>query len=329
MSENVLTGMNCDFIMHPLITAFFKGCRTAEVSFSIVCSLLSQREFKHVERGREMSTEPLKLPEVPFGSYSVSRLIVGGNPPHGGSHQTHLMNMHMAEYFTLDQTVELLRHCRAQGINTWQTAYSERVRDVLTRCREEDVEMGFICLCSPDQIADANKFVKVLELKPMGVAFHGEVTDMLWREGKINTVIDALAQIRDVGLLVGLSTHNPEVIEYTEEKGWDIDFYMACVYRESRDHKELMEIMREVPIGEMYLPSDVPKMCETISKATKTCLAFKILAAGRTCDTPEQVREAFEFVLGHIKPTDAVIVGMYPRYTDQVKENADLVRMYG
>lgn len=276
-----------------------------------------------------MSTEPLELPEVPFGPYSISRLIIGGNPPHGGSHQTRLMNMHMREYFTLDQTVEFLRRCREQGINTWQSSCGSALRDSLRRFREEGGEMQFISLCSPDEVADKNELAKVLELNPMGIAFHGEVTDRIWRAGKIDTALDTLARIRDTGVLVGLSTHNPEVIEYTEEKDWDIDFYMACVYRKSRDHAELMEIMREVPIGEVYLPSDMPRMCETISKATKTCLAFKILAAGRTCDTPEQVRKAFEFVFGHIKSTDAAIVGMYPRYTDQIKENADLVRMYG
>ncbi len=276
-----------------------------------------------------MSIEPLKLPEVPFGSHSISRLIAGGNPPHGGSHQTRLMNMHMQEYFTPDQTVEFVRRCRQQGINTWQSSYSQKVRSALTQFRDEGGQMQFICLCSPDEVADKEKFARVLELDPMGVAFHGEVTDRIWRAGEIDTVLDTLARIRDAGVLVGLSTHNPEVIQYTEEKDWDLDFYMACVYRKSRDHAELMEIMKEAPIGEIYLPSDVPKMCETISKAKKTCLAFKILAAGRTCDSPEQVRKAFEFVLGHIKPTDAVIVGMYPRYTDQIKENADLVRMYG
>lgn len=276
-----------------------------------------------------MSIELLKLPEVPLGSYSISRLIAGGNPPHGGSHQTRLMNMHMQEYFTPDQTVEFVRRCRQQGINTWQSSYSQKVRDALTQFREEGGQMQFICLCSPDEVADEEKFAKVMELDPMGVAFHGEVTDRIWRAGKINTVLDTLARIRDAGVLVGLSTHNPEVIQYTEEKDWDLDFYMACVYRKSRDHTELMEIMKEAPIGEIYLSSDVPKMCETISKAKKTCLAFKILAAGRTCDTPEQVRKAFEFVLGHIKPSDAVVVGMYPRYTDQIKENAGLVRMYG
>jgi len=276
-----------------------------------------------------MSKESPELPQIPFGLNSISRMIIGGNPPHGGSHQTRLMSMHMREYFTLDQTVEFLRRCSEQGMNTWQSSYSELVRDSLTQFRGEGGQMQFICLCSPDQVADQDKLAQVLALDPMGIAFHGEVTDRIWRAGKIDTALDTLAQIRSTGVLVGLSTHNPEVIEYTEGKDWDIDFYMACVYRKSRDHKELMEIMSEVPIGEVYLPSDMPRMCETISKASKTCLAFKILAAGRTCDTPQQVDSAFKFVFGHIKPTDAVIAGMYPRYTDQVKENADLVRKYG
>ncbi len=276
-----------------------------------------------------MSTETLRLPEVPLGSYSISRLIAGGNPPRGGSHQTRLMNMHMREYFTLDNTVEFLHRCQQQGINTWQTDYGSDIRGALKLFREQGGQMQWICLCSPEQVADKNELAKVLELNPIGIAFHGEVTDRIWRAGDIDTALDTLAQIRDAGVPVGLSTHNPEVIEYTEGEGWDVDFYMACVYRKSRDRAELMEIMRDIPIGEIYLPSDVPKMCTTISKATKTCLAFKILAAGRTCDTPEQVRRAFEFVLGHIKPTDAVIVGMYPRYTDQIEENANLVRMFG
>jgi len=41
------------------------------------------------------------------------------------------------------------------------------------------------------------------------------------------------------------------------------------------------------------------------------------------------VSDVFEFVFGHIKPTDVVVVGMHPRYTDEVKENTDLVRKFG
>ena len=45
---------------------------------------------------------------------------------------------------------------------------------------------------------------------------------------------------------------------------------------------------------------------------------------------PYRDDDKVEYVLGHIKPTDAVIVGMYPRFHDQmIRENADLVRKYG
>ena len=266
------------------------------------------------------------LPNVPFGPHSTSRLIAGGNPPHSGSHQTRLMGTHMAEYFTLERTVEFLGRCADQGINTWQTHYSDKAREALTRFRESGRKMQWICLCPPDEINDSATLGKVLELEPMGIAVHGESVDRLWRNGQIDTVKDCLPRLRDAGIHVGVSTHNPAVIKYAEENGWDTDFYMACVYDKSRSAEELKEIMQETPIGEVYLPSDVPRMCKTISATPKTCIAFKILAAGRTCDTPEQVRQAFEFVFGHIKPTDAVIVGMYPRYTDQITENATLVR---
>jgi hypothetical protein len=63
-----------------------------------------------------------------------------------------------------------------------------------------------------------------------------------------------------------------------------------------------------------------------VRKVNKTCLGFKILAAGRKCDSPGQVREAFEFAFTNIKPTDATIVGMFPRFSDQITENARLVR---
>ena len=67
-------------------------------------------------------------------------------------------------------------------------------------------------------------------------------------------------------------------------------------------------------------------MCEMIRRTRKPCLGFKILAAGRKCDTPKDVRQAFEFAFRNIKPTDGVIVGMYPRFTDQISENVALAR---
>ncbi len=53
---------------------------------------------------------------------------------------------------------------------------------------------------------------------------------------------------------------------------------------------------------------------------------YKVLAAGRRIGTPAEVRQAFETAFENIKPTDAVIVGMYQQFGDQVGENVALVR---
>jgi hypothetical protein len=58
-------------------------------------------------------------------------------------------------------------------------------------------------------------------------------------------------------------------------------------------------------------------------------LGFKILAAGQLCSSQESVEKAFKFAFEHIKKTDAVIVGMYPRFEDEIQLNADYVRKHG
>ncbi len=80
-----------------------------------------------------MSKESLEMPQVPFGSHTISRLIVGSNQQLGAAHNLRDMGMHMAEYFTVERTVEFVRSCMAQGINTWQANYNEKLREVVLR----------------------------------------------------------------------------------------------------------------------------------------------------------------------------------------------------
>ena len=51
-----------------------------------------------------------------------------------------------------------------------------------------------------------------------------------------------------------------------------------------------------------------------------------VIGAGRKIGSPREVDEAFKFTYRSIKPGDAAIVGMFPRFKDEVKENADRVR---
>jgi len=85
----------------------------------------------------------------------------------------------------------------------------------------------------------------------------------------------------------GVGTHKPEVIELVEEQGWDVDFYSGCVYNRTRTPEEWKQVLNgqllEMP-GEIYMQSDPERMYKVIRQTSKTCFAFKILAAGRIPD---------------------------------------------
>jgi hypothetical protein len=167
---------------------------------------------------------------------------------------------------------------------------------------------------------------QVAKLGPLGIAHHGGVTDSRFRSGQKELVKEYLKMVRDTGVLVGLSTHNPAVIDTVESEGWDIDYYQACLYRVTRTPEESRAEFGDAPLGEPFMEKDPERMCKAIRQTRKPCLAFKLLAAGRTISSPAVVERAFRFAFSNIKPTDAVIVGMYPRFNDEVRENSDLVR---
>ena len=68
---------------------------------------------------------------------------------------------------------------------------------------------------------------------------------------------------------------------------------------------------------EAYPDSDRDAMCRVIRAVDKPVLAFKVLAARRKCDSPDPIAQAFRFAYAHIKPTDAVVVGLFPRDQDE------------
>ena len=66
-------------------------------------------------------------------------------------------------------------------------------------------------------------------------------------------------------------------------------------------------------------------MLARVKRARKPCLIFKIYGATRQCATPEARRAAVELAFRYAKPGDAVVVGMFPKHSEQVEENCRLV----
>lgn len=281
------------------------------------------------------------LPTVKLAGHEVTRLIAGGNPLFGYSHFNGLLDRFMADYFSDDQLVEFMLACEKAGITAWQSNYPQPLERQLPRIRDAGCKLQWLALADTWDIehndfkADtvwplARKAIeRAAQHQPIAIALRGEETDRLLRQGRMDVVRDFLNCAHDAGLAAGVSAHNPAVIETVEHSGWPADYYMTCFYRLTRTAEEFRKDFGLAPVGETYVASDPERMCRVIRQVKKPCLAFKILAAGRRCGSPKSVQEAFEFAFKNIKPTDGTIVGMIPRFTDQISENARIVREVG
>jgi hypothetical protein len=111
-----------------------------------------------------------------------------------------------------------------------------------------------------------------------------------------------------------------------ESEGWENDYYMTCLYRVSRTVEETRAEFGEAPLGESFMERDPERMYSMIRATKKPCLAFKVMGAGRNIDSPQHVEQVLRTAYASIKPTDAVIVGMYGKFKDEAAENTALAR---
>jgi hypothetical protein len=262
------------------------------------------------------------MPTIALGSHRISRLICGSNPILGYSYMGHHTDRQMREYYTTERTVEFLQRCEQAGITTHQASSRH---DYLSLLRERGSKLQIICLDSEQE--KIKETIKIVE--PIAMVHHGGVTDRLFAEGNSRLVHDYVKEVKDRGLLAGVSAHNPDVIKQIANEGWEVDFFMTCFYFLTRKLKK-EETMPIIPVSSYnFIKEDSRVMTQVIRQVKQPCLAFKILGAGRLCSDEEKVRAAFQFAFENIKPTDGVIVGMFPWFFDEIGANVQYTREFG
>jgi hypothetical protein len=261
----------------------------------------------------------VQVPRMRFAGAEISRLVVGCNPFYGFAHFNRILGTVMREYYTPERVCGVLHQCSRFGINAYNYVGFGRAPQDLERFQAEGGKMHLI-------MQGTGGPETILPLRPLAVYHHGETTDRAFDQGKMDTVRDWCRRCRDAGLFVGVGSHRPEILAYVEEKGWDVDFYAGCVYNRTRPAAEWKKALNgealEVP-NEVYLQSDPPRMYEFMRRTPKPCFAFKIMAAGRI--EADGADKAFRQAFASIKPTDGVFVGIFPRVSDEVRENAERV----
>jgi len=265
------------------------------------------------------------MPTVRLGPHTISRLLVGGNPVSANSHVSPALSAEMRDYFTSANIKKLLASCERAGINTWQSRADRHVMRALHEYRQEGGRIQWLAQTASEYADLRRNLGEASDLQPVGIYHHGSQTDKLWQSGRIDQVREGLKAIRQTGAQVGLGTHIPEVVDYVESKGWDVDFYMTCVYNLSRTAEEASRLAGQTIKGEYFRDADRELMLQRVSRTTRPCLIFKIYGATRQCATPAARLDAMKLALRYAKPTDAVVIGMFPKYQEQVQENCRLL----
>lgn len=267
------------------------------------------------------------LPEVSLGpGCRVSRLMIGSNPLSGFSHHSPARDREMLDYYASGRVLELFRRCGELGL---RSALLRGDRFMARLWREHRAAGGRLAWVAhtASELADQAAHVRQLaEWGASAICVHGTWADNLWHAGRFEEVRELLGRIRETGVAAGLGTHQPRVIEHVESCGWDLDFYAASLYNLARTRKRVAAVEGLSPAEERYEESDRQAMCAAIRATRRPCIAFKVLAAGRSAGSKQSLRAAFEYAYANVKPSDAAAVGVFQRDRDELAEDAAIVR---
>jgi hypothetical protein len=267
-----------------------------------------------------------QLPQVGFGPHRVSRLIVGGNPVSGHSHWNPALDREMMDYFSAANVKKMLAQCEAAGINVWQSRGDRHIVRLLREYRNDGGRIQWIAQTASELADPFRNIREIAAAGAIGIYIHGNRTDAAWRSGRIEELRDWLKAMRDAGVRAGVGSHIPEVFDYVESKNWGADFYMTCLYNLTRPKEEVAKLSPSYTSGEFFHDPDRARMLQRVRQARTQCLIFKIYGATRKCGSESQMREAVGEALAAAKPQDCIVIGMFPKHSDQVTQNVRLVR---
>jgi len=271
------------------------------------------------QAGPPKPASEVQVPKMKFGKTEISRLVCGCNQFYGFAHFNNTLGAMMQEYYTQERVCDVLHQCNRFGITGFNYYPGGRALPDYQSFLAEGGKMELIVQGNMD---DATEIVKTL--KPAAIYRHGENTDRSFQNGELAGVREWCKKVRDLGVMVGVGTHKPEVIAQVESENWDVDFYAGCVYNRTRSQDEWKKVLGGELVemqGDCYLQSDPARMYAAMRATRKPCFAFKILAAGRVGGVEQAFKTAYE----SIKPIDGVFIGLFPRVKDEVRENAERV----
>ena len=270
------------------------------------------------------------LQTVNFYGVEVTRLILGDNPFCGHSYipDEHDGN-EMMDYYTAGRVVEALFEAEGNGVNTYMALADPFILRVIRQYRNEGGKMNIMFQTFPAMDLEASIW-QMMACNPIAIYHQGGTLDLMCEEGRIDELLKRLEMLRATGVKVGLGTHVPETVLMAEREKWGMDFYMACLYNARRTQRgQKSGFITGKPKQLVFYAEDPPLMYEAIRAVQKPCVVFKIFAGGQVFfgkkpeEIPSVVESAFIDVYRNIKPIDMACMGVFQKYSNQIKDNVN------
>jgi len=232
----------------------------------------------------------------------VSRFILGSNPISGFSHQSPEAGNRMRHYFTSTQIKRLWSEAESLGVTTLIARVDHHICRLLMEYWDEGGKLAWIAQAAAEAGSLERTLQEAIFYGASACYVHGGVVDHYLANNRLDELPPAIKLIREAGLPAGIAGHNPKVFGWADSD-LDVDFYMCSYYNpQSRDKSP----EHQVSVHEWFFDKDRDAMVSAIAPLSRPVIHYKIMAAGRN-----DPAEAFAFARKHMRPSDAVCVGIY------------------
>ena len=220
----------------------------------------------------------MAFPRTTVAGVSLPRLLIGSNWIFGWSHRGHAADRYIKEqHSSTEATLKVINAFLRYDINAWMAPFSshpqafDKIRHI-----QDKIGKKLILIDTPiinmDDTEEARKEARTViktsaEIGSTFCMIHHSCCEQLVNKNKqtMDRLPDYTDMIREAGLIPGLSAHMPEVIQYSDQNGYDIETYIQLF--------NCLGFLMQV---------EVESVIRIIHEAKKPVMTIKPMAAGRT-----------------------------------------------
>jgi len=240
--------------------------------------------------------------KIEFGDVEVSRLVIGGNPFSGFSHQGPERDREMMRYYTTARIKDALRKAEAAGINTFFGRTDGHIRRLLLEYWDQGGEIQWFGQTA-SELGDQLKAIRdAAATGAKGVYVHGGLVDHWFAQREYDIFKMALQTMRECGVAAGFAGHSIEAHTWIRDH-LDPDFQMCSYYDPSSRAGDPHHVSTH---GEKWDDNHRDRMVALIETMPRPVVHYKVFAGGN-----KPIRDGFKFLATGMRENDLVCIGHY------------------